>query len=59
MEKIKLDIYAVLQKYMDIGSEVEDFDIRVESTRVEGSDVDVPALVANIPIVGMKKIEGR
>ena len=52
MELIKNDIINVIAKYMEIDS--EGLDIQITQTESDGSNGNVPALVANIPIKEVK-----
>lgn len=52
MEQMKNDIINVISKYMEI--DMEGLDIKISQTEVEGSDVAVPAIFANIPIREMR-----
>jgi cell division topological specificity factor len=51
MEQMKNDIINVISKYMEI--DMEGLDIKISQTEVDGSDMPVPALFANIPIRDM------
>ena len=46
MEQMKNDIIQVISKYMEI--DMEGLDIKISQTEVDGSNVPVPALFANI-----------
>jgi cell division topological specificity factor len=48
MEMIKNDIIEVISKYMEI--DTDGLDIQITQTESEGSNGNVPALYANIPI---------
>lgn len=48
MEKIKIDIINVLQKYVEIDK--DGLDIKIDQMESEGGNGTVPALYANIPI---------
>ena len=50
LELIKNDILMVLAKYVDIDSE----EIDVKLVRTDASQGNAPALIANIPIKGLK-----
>lgn len=49
---MKNDIINVISKYMEV--DMEGLDIKISQTDVEGSDIPVPALFANIPIRDMR-----
>ena len=53
LENIRKDIMDVLSKYMEI--DMDALDIQISTTKLdEESDVEVPALYANIPIKNLK-----
>jgi cell division topological specificity factor len=52
LEMVKGEIIKVIQNYMDIDEEA--LDIQLTKTNSEDGEHMVPALVANIPIKGMK-----
>ncbi len=52
LEMMKVEIIGVIRKYMDIDEET--LDIQLTKTNSEDGNHMVPALVANIPIRGMK-----
>lgn len=52
MEQIKNDIIAVISKYIEIDQ--EGLDIKITQTPSDGTNGNVPALFANIPIKDMK-----
>lgn len=52
MELIKNDIINVIAKYMEIDS--DGLDIQITQTESEGTNGNVPAIVANIPIKEVK-----
>ena len=52
MEMIKNDIINVIAKYMEI--DCEGLDIQITQTESDGSNGNVPALIANIPIKEVK-----
>ena len=52
LEMVKSEIIKVIQNYMDIDEEA--LDIQLTKTSSEDGERVVPALVANIPIKGMK-----
>jgi len=52
LEMVKSEIIKVIQNYMDIDEEA--LDIQLTRTSSEDGERVVPALVANIPIKGMK-----
>ncbi len=55
LEMIKGEILGVLMKYVEIDQ--EEFDISLTRTQSEDGGREVPALVANIPISRMKRVE--
>ena len=52
LEMVKSEIIKVIQNYMDIDEEA--LDIQLTKTNSDDGERVVPALVANIPIKGMK-----
>jgi cell division topological specificity factor len=52
LEMVKSEIIKVIQNYMDIDEEA--LDIQLTKTNSDDGERIVPALVANIPIKGMK-----
>ena len=52
LEMVKSEIIKVIQNYMDIDEQA--LDIQLTKTNSEDGERVVPALVANIPIKGMK-----
>ena len=52
LEMVKGEIIKVIQNYMDIDE--DGLDIQLTKTNSEDGEHMVPALVANIPIKGMK-----
>jgi len=52
LEMVKSEIIKVIQNYMDIDEEA--LDIQLTKTSSDDGERVVPALVANIPIKGMK-----
>ena len=52
MEQMKNDIIQVISKYMEI--DMDGLDIKISQTEVDGSNIPVPALFANIPIRDMR-----
>ena len=56
MQAIRDDIIGVLSKYMDI--DLNDINIELTTTEVDGTNKSVPAIYANIPIKDIKKKEG-
>jgi cell division topological specificity factor len=52
LEMVKSEIIKVIQNYMEIDEEA--LDIQLTRTNSEDGERVVPALVANIPIKGMK-----
>jgi cell division topological specificity factor len=52
LEMVKGEIIKVIQNYMEIDE--ESLDIQLTKTNSEDGERMVPALVANIPIKGMK-----
>ena len=57
LEDIRKDIMEVLSKYMEI--DMEALDIKIDTVKSEdGSEEEVPALYANIPIKNLKNVEG-
>ena len=52
MEQIKNDIINVISKYVEI--DTEGLDIKITQTELDGTNVSVPALFANIPIKDLK-----
>lgn len=53
LENIRKDIMDVLSKYMEI--DMDALDIQISTTKLDDtSDVEVPALYANIPIKNLK-----
>jgi len=52
LEMVKSEIIKVIQNYMDIDEDA--LDIQLTKTSSEDGERVVPALVANIPIKGMK-----
>lgn len=55
LEMLKGEILEVLSKYVEINQ--EDFDVTLTSAPNEDGTRKVPALVANIPILQMKRPE--
>lgn len=53
LEMMKADIISVISKYADV--EESDIDIKINSEKGKGGDSLSSALVANIPILKMKK----
>ena len=53
LEKIRDEIMAVLEKYMDISD--NGHDIQITTAQSEDGKSTVPALTANIPIKAMKR----
>ena len=54
LEKIKVEIMQVLEKYLEIQDDA--LDIQITKTQSEDGERMVPALVANIPIKQMKRV---
>lgn len=54
LEMVKSEIIRVIQNYMEIDE--ESLDIQLTKTSSDDGERIVPALVANIPIKGMKKV---
>lgn len=54
LEMVKSEIIKVIQNYMDIDEEA--LDIQLTKTNSDDGERVVPALVANIPIKGMKNV---
>lgn len=52
MEMIKNDIIKVIAKYMEI--DTDGLDIQITQTESDGTNGNVPALIANIPIKEVK-----
>lgn len=52
LESVKMDILQVISRYMDIDEQGLDIKITKTDDTVDGR----PALVANIPIRGMKRV---
>lgn len=52
MENIKNDIIKVISKYMEI--DCDGLDIQITQTESDGTNGNVPALCANIPIKDMR-----
>lgn len=52
LEMVKCEIIKVIQNYMDIDEDT--LDIQLTKTNSDDGERIVPALVANIPIKGMK-----
>ena len=52
LEMVKSEIIKVIQNYMEIDEEA--LDIQLTKTNSDDGERVVPALVANIPIKGMK-----
>ncbi len=55
MEMIKNDMIAVIAKYMEIDG--SGLDIQITQTKENG--MEIPALVANIPILQIKHMEAE
>ena len=53
LEKIRDEIMAVLEKYMDVSD--TGLDIQITTAQSEDGKSTVPALTANIPIKAMKR----
>ncbi len=53
LEKIRDEIMAVLEKYMDVSD--QGLDIQITTAQSEDGKSTVPALTANIPIKAMKR----
>lgn len=56
MEAIRRDIIDVLSKYMDI--DMNEINIQLTNTDVDGSGKAMPTLYANIPIKDVKRNSG-
>lgn len=56
MQAIRDDIIAVISKYMDV--DLDDINIELTTTEVDGSRKAVPTLYANIPIKDVKRDKG-
>lgn len=54
LEMVKSEIIRVIQNYMEIDEET--LDIQLTKTSSDDGERIVPALVANIPIKGMKNV---
>jgi cell division topological specificity factor len=54
LEMVKSEIIKVIQKYMEVDEEL--LDIQLTKTTSDDGDHMVPALIANIPIKGMKHV---
>lgn len=52
LEMLKSEIMAVISNYMEI--QQDELDIQLTKTKSDEGDRMVPALIANIPIKGMK-----
>lgn len=55
LETLKGELLAVLLKYVEINH--DEFDIQLTRVESEDGERQVPALVANIPITKMKRVE--
>ena len=53
LDMVKGEIIKVIENYMDVDEET--LDIQLTRTRDDDDDKIVPALIANIPIKGMKR----
>ncbi len=55
LETLKGEILQVLLKYVEINQ--DDYDIQLTRVQSEDGERQIPALVANIPITKMKRVE--